>query len=128
MLWHHAKQKEMSVMYIAYIVITVLTIAYNVFGAVCDFIRYKPIVTAMEKAKVPVSWLPTLGWLKAAGALGLLVGFVLPPIGTAAAAGIVLFYVGAIITHLRVRDYSFGLAAVFLLLSVGALTLRLVNV
>jgi hypothetical protein len=114
-------------MHIAYIVVTILTIAYNVFGAVCDFIRYKPIVTAMEKAKVPVSWLFTLGLLKAAGALGLLVGFVVPFIGTAAAAGIVLFYVGAIITHLRVRDYSFGLAAVFLLLSVAALTLRFVN-
>jgi hypothetical protein len=128
MLWQRAKQQEVSIMYIGYVVITVLTIAYNVFGAVCDFIRYKPIVIAMEKAKVPVSWLPTLGFLKAAGALGLLVGFVVPLIGTAAAAGIVLFYVGAIITHLRVRDYSFGLAAVFLLLSVAALTLRIVNV
>jgi hypothetical protein len=113
-------------MYIAYIVITILTIAYNTFGAIMDFIRFKPIVLAMEKAGVPLSWLPTLGLLKAAGVLGLLIGFVVPLIGTAAAIGIILFYVGAIITHLRVRDYSFGLAAVFLLLSAAALTLRLV--
>jgi hypothetical protein len=115
-------------MYIAYVVITILTIAYNVFGAVCDLIRYKPIVIAMEKAGVPISWLPTLGLLKAAGALGLLVGFAVPLIGTAAAIGIVLFYIGAVVTHFVVREYSYGLAAVFLLLAAAALTLRLVVV
>jgi hypothetical protein len=55
----------------------------------------------------------------------LLVGIAVPQIGIAAAAGLVLFFVGAIITHLRARDYSFGLAVVFLLLAVAALVLRL---
>jgi hypothetical protein len=39
---------------------------------------------------------------------------------TAAAIGLILFFVGAIITHLRARDYSFGLAVAFLLLAVAA--------
>ena len=65
-----------------------------------------------------------LGALKAAGALGLLVGIRVPLIGIAAAVGLVLFFVGAIITHLRGRDYSFGLAIVFLLIAVAALVLR----
>jgi hypothetical protein len=60
-----------------------------------------------------------LGILKAAGAIGLLVGIGVPLIGTAAAVGLVLFFIGAIITHLRARDYSFGLAVVFLLLAVA---------
>ena len=65
-----------------------------------------------------------LATLKAAGALGLLVGLIgVPLIGTAAAVGLVLFFVGAIITHLRVRDYSIGPAAAFLLLAVAALVL-----
>jgi hypothetical protein len=38
----------------------------------------------------------------------------------AAAVGLILFFVAAIITYLRTRDYSFGLAVVFLLLAVGA--------
>jgi type III secretory pathway component EscS len=50
-----------------------------------------------------------------------------PPIGVAAAIGLVLFFIGAIITHLRARDYSFGLAVVFLVLVVAALVLRLAS-
>jgi hypothetical protein len=66
-----------------------------------------------------------LGLLKAAGALGLLVGVVVPPIGIAAAAGLVLFFVGAIITHLRARFYSLTLSISVLTLAVAALVLRL---
>jgi hypothetical protein len=115
-------------MFISYLVFTILTVAYNIFSAVCDFIRYKPILIAMDKAKVPHSWLFWLGILKAAGALGLLVGFAIPWIGTVAAIGIILFYCGAIATHLRVRDYSFGLAAFFLLLAAATLAFRLVAI
>ena len=63
--------------------------------------------------------------LKAAGALGLLIGIGVPLVGIAAATGLVVFFIGAIITHLRARDYSFGLAVVFLVLAVSALILRL---
>jgi hypothetical protein len=74
---------------------------------------------------VSESWITPLGILKAAGAIGLLVGIGVPLIGTAAAIGLILFFVGAIITHLRAHDYSFGLAVAFLLLAVAALVLRL---
>jgi hypothetical protein len=48
-----------------------------------------------------------------------------PPIGTAAAIGVILFFVGAFITHLRARWYSFVYPAVYLLLAVAALVLGL---
>jgi hypothetical protein len=98
----------------------------NIFSATLDFTRYKQVLINMAKAGVPESWITMLGTLKGAGALGLLVGIRVPLIGTAAAGGLVLFFVGAIITHLRAHDYSFGLAIVFLLLAVAALVLRLV--
>jgi hypothetical protein len=79
----------------------------------------------MAKAGVSESWITSLGILKAAGAIGLLVGIGVPLIGTAAAIGLILFFVGAIITHLRAQDYSFGPAVAFLLLAVDALVLRL---
>jgi type III secretory pathway component EscS len=50
-----------------------------------------------------------------------------PPIGVAAAIGLVLFFIGAVITHLRAGDYSFGLAVIFLLLAAAALVLRLTS-
>lgn len=112
-------------MFIAYLVVTGLAAAANIFSATYDFVRYKQVSIAMARAGVPDSWMTTLGILKAAGALGLLVGIVVPLIGTAAAVGLILFFVGAIFTHLRARDYSFGLAVVFLLLAVAALLLRL---
>ncbi len=112
-------------MFIAYVVVSLLAAAANIFSATLDFIRYKQILINMAKTGVPESWITMLGILKAAGAIGLLVGIRVPLIGTAAAVGLVLFFVGAIITHLRARDYSFGLAVVFLLLAVATLALRL---
>jgi hypothetical protein len=112
-------------MFTAYLVVTALASVANTFSATLDFVRYQKILLAMARAGVPESWLTTLGVLKAAGALGLLVGIVVPSVGIAAASGLILFFVAAIITHLRVRDDSFGLAAVFLLLAVAALVLRL---
>jgi len=109
----------------AYIIVTVLAAAANIFSATLDFTRYKRILISMAKANVPESWLTMLGILKAAGALGLLFGISTPLIGTAAAIGLILFFVAAIITHLRARDYSFGLALVFLLLAVAALVVDL---
>lgn len=111
-------------MFVAYVVFTVITIAYNVFSAILDFGRFDRILVAMRKAGVPTSWLPTLGALKALGAFGLVVGFFVPAIGIAAAVGLTLFFVGAVITHLRARDYSFGLQYVFLPLAAAALALQ----
>jgi hypothetical protein len=112
-------------MFIAYIIVTVLAAAANIFSATLDFIRFKQVLINMQKAGVSESWITPLGILKAAGAAGLLIGIGVPLIGTAAATGLTLFFVGAIITHLRARDYSFGLAVVFLLLVVAALVLRM---
>jgi hypothetical protein len=81
----------------------------------------------MAKAGVPESWMTTLGVLKTAGALGLLVGIDVPVIGIAAAVGLIVFFVGAIIAHLRGRDYSLGPAMLFLLLAVAALAARLAS-
>jgi len=114
-------------MFTAYLVVTVLAAAANIFSATLDFIRFKQILVNMARVGVSESWITILGVLKAAGALGLLVGIRVPLIGTAAAVGLVLFFVGAIIAHLRARDYSFGLAAVFLLLAVAALVLRVAS-
>ena len=114
-------------MFTTYLIVTVLAAAANIFSATLDFIRFKQILINMAKVGVSESWITMLGALKVAGALGLLVGIRVPLIGTAAAVGLVLFFVGAIIAHLRARDYSFGLAVVFLLLAVAALVLRVAS-
>jgi hypothetical protein len=116
-------------MFSAYVVVTLMAIAANTFAATADFMRLKFVLITAAKVGVPESWLPMLGTLKAAGALGLLLGFIgVPLIGTAAAVGLVLFFVCAITSHLRVRDYySIGPAVTFLLLAVAALVLGLAS-
>src|SRR3954469_13221740 len=72
---------------VTYIVVTILAAAANIFSATLDFIRYKPILINMAKVGVSESWITTLGILKAAGALGLVIGIGVPAVGIAAAAG-----------------------------------------
>ena len=110
-------------MFTAYIVVTVLAIVALTFSATADFVRYHKVLSNMTRAGVPESWLTKLAILKAAGAAGLLVGFVLPPVGVAAAVGVILFFIGAIITHVRARWYSFSFPSVYLLLALGSLVL-----
>ncbi|MBV9278898.1 MAG: DoxX family protein [Chloroflexi bacterium] len=109
-------------MHIAYLTVTVLLSGLLVFSAAADYVRYSRVLSAMARAGVPESWLTTLATLKAAGAAGLLLGLAIPVIGLAAAAGVTLFFVGAIITHIRARWFSFAPLPYFLL-AVGALAL-----
>jgi len=114
-------------MFAAYGAVTVLTAAATAFAATADFIRPRWLLANMANAGVPQSWLFSLDVLKAAGALGLLVGLGVPLLGVAAAVGLVLFFVGAIITHICAHWYSFTYPAAFLLLALGSLGLRLAS-
>jgi DoxX-like protein len=112
-------------MFSAYIIATIVAAAANIYAAANDFIRPKWLLGNMNELGVPESSLPIMGVLKAAGALGLLIGIGVPLIGIAAAAGLTLFFVGAVITHLRARDLSLGngVPVTFLVVVVAALVL-----
>ena len=116
-------------MFTAYVVVTLVAIAAYTFSGVAALVHFKPILPGMVKAGVPESWLTfPIGTLKTAGAVGLLLGVIgVPLIGTAAAVGLILFFVCAIYTHMRAGDYSpqFGLASGLLLLAGAALVLDL---
>jgi hypothetical protein len=116
-------------MFSAYVVVTLVAIAAYTFSGVAALVHFKPILPGMAKAGVPESWLTfPIGTLKTAGAVGLLLGVIgVPLIGTAAAVGLILFFVCALYTHLRAGDYSpqFGLASGLLLLAGAALGLDL---
>jgi hypothetical protein len=118
-------------MFTAYVVVTLLAIAANAFSGVAAMLHWKQILPGMVKAGVPESWLTfPIGTLKTAGAVGLLLGLIgVPLIGTAAAIGLILFFVCAMYTHVRASDYSpqFGLAIGFLLLAVATLVLNLAS-
>jgi hypothetical protein len=112
-------------MFTAYVVVTLAAVAANTFAAAVDFIRPQWLLENMARARVPQSWLRSLGALKAMGALGLLVGIAVPALGVAAALGLVVFFLGAIVCHLRARYWNLAPPAPFLLLAVSSLVLRL---
>ena len=75
-------------MFNAYIIVTAAAAAANIYAAMNDFTRPAWLLANMRKLGVPESSLPILGVLKAAGALGLLIGIRMPMIGIAAAVGL----------------------------------------
>jgi hypothetical protein len=106
-------------------VVTVITAVVTAAVAIPDFIPAGFVLANSAKVHVPRSWLPMLGALKLAGAAGLLVGLVGPPaIGIAAATGLVLFFIGAVIAHLRARVlYNIAFPGAYLGLSAVSLVL-----
>ncbi len=71
-----------------------------------------------------------LACLEIAGAIGLIVGLFVAPIGIAAASGLVLYFLGAVIAHIRVKDPIGQMMppAVLMLVAVAALVLRIATV
>jgi DoxX-like family len=88
---------------------TIVTIAAALwvgFSAASVLFRAKWVVEPITSYGVPRSWWPWLGVAKAAGAVGLLVGLFVPVIGVIAGIGLVLYFIGAVITVLRARSYG----------------------
>jgi hypothetical protein len=87
-------------------IVTVVAAAWVGFSAVSVYMRAKWVVQPLADYGVPESWWPWLATAKAAGAVGLLAGLLVPAIGVAAGIGLVLYFIGAVITVLRARAYS----------------------
>ncbi|WP_028477985.1 DoxX family protein [Nocardia sp. CNY236] len=116
-------------MNIAYIVTAVLVSALLVFTARNKLIRQKDVVEALVRVGVPERMFPVLAALQLLGAAGLLIGIFFRPLGVVAAAGVVLFFLGAVIAHLRVNDAKNApIPAVFTVASAASLVLGLATV
>lgn len=112
-------------MFIAYAVVAGLLALTLTASATLTLQRSEAVAAGMRKVEVPDSWMPRLAALKAAGAVGLVAGLWITPIGAAAAVGVTLYFIGAVIAHLRVKDFELAPAAVLTLVAAAALILRL---
>ncbi|MFE9043425.1 DoxX family protein [Streptomyces sp. NPDC007818] len=108
-------------MFATYVVVTVLTAVLNGSAAVANLIGHDYPKSQADKMGIPHSWMPLLGTAMGAGALGLVAGFAVPPLGVIAAVGLVLYFLGALWVHLRVGDHQLGAWVVFFCLPVAAL-------
>jgi hypothetical protein len=112
-------------MFAAYVTVTLLAAVLTGSAAVTYLIGHPYPRAQADVKRLPRSWVPRLGLALAAGSLGLLAGFVVPLLGVLAAAGLVLYFVGALIAHLRVGSRDLIGWAVFFATVVGALVVNI---
>jgi len=116
-------------MHTAYLSITILFAAMVAFSAVAKVRRDPKIVHVIHGVVgVPLEFFPLLAACEFAGALGLLLGIWSPWVGLAAGVGLVLYFVGAVVSHLRVGDIKgIGPAGFMLLVALATLALRVLT-
>ena len=111
-------------MTVAYITVTILAATAAAMSAIADLLRPDWLLDNMRKFGVPEWTLLPLAVIKLIGALGLLIGLAVPPIALAAAVGLTVYFLGAVVTVIRARCYSHIIYPLpFLLLTVGSLGL-----
>jgi uncharacterized membrane protein YphA (DoxX/SURF4 family) len=115
-------------MFVATAILSSVFAALLVFSA-SGKLRHDPAqMKTMETVGFPIDRLPLLAAAEVAGAAGLVAGLFWWPIGVAAAIGLVLYFLGAVSAHLRVKDPAYAPAAVILLVAIAVLVLRLITI
>ncbi|MCM0622794.1 DoxX family protein [Nocardioides bruguierae] len=100
----------------AQIVAIIVALAMLASGSV-KILRTDRIVGLMSNVGVHGKTLTVLGCLQVAASVGLLAGLAYPPFGIAAAAGLILYFAGAVGAHVRARDPEWQAAAALLVVS-----------
>ncbi len=115
-------------MFVASVIVSALLILGTAFSGWNKVTRNPRLVEQLTGLGVPERFIPVLGSLLLAGALGTLAGIWWAPIGIAATACFVLYFLGAVITHVRAKDWAgVGPTGALMLLSAAALVLRLLS-
>lgn len=80
------------------------------------------VMESMTHVGVKPNQIPQLAYLEILGALGLLIGIAVPLLGLVSAIALMLYFLGAVVAHLRVKDKfkDFG-PALFLAVLFGIL-------
>jgi hypothetical protein len=109
-------------MHLTYLVTTILAALANGYAASLNFVGAESVKVVADRVRVSRGWMVPFGTLLACGAVGLLTGFAVPALGTAAAIGLVMYFICAVSAHVRARDRQIGGALFFLFLAVAALS------
>jgi uncharacterized membrane protein YphA (DoxX/SURF4 family) len=115
--------------FIALVITTALLALIAVNSAVMKLRKNEQVVAIIGgTVGVPARFFPVLAALEIAGAIGIVAGLWLEPVGIAAAAGLTAYFIGAVGGHLRVRDTkNLTMPLPPLVLSIAVLVLRIVT-
>ena len=112
-------------MFIACTVVTVLVSLALLGSAAGKLTRQPMVVEQLTAVGVPDSKFPQLAALEIAGAVGMLAGLKFAGLGVLAGVCVVLYFVGAVVAHLRANDKQIAGAAVLGVLALVAVALRI---
>jgi len=113
-------------MFVATAIISVLLAATLAYAAVRKLSHRPEVVGSYVRVGVPEDKLDYLAVVLLTGAVGLVIGLFLAPIGIAAAIGVLCYFTLAVAAHIRADDTeNLPTPAAIVLVSVAALVLRL---
>jgi hypothetical protein len=114
-------------MFTTYLVVAILLSVGLVMSGGLKLAKTPRIVEGIGGLGVPLSLFPVLAALEIAAAAGLIIGLWFAPLGIAAGVGVILYFTGAVITHLRAHNREFAPPLVLGMMGAAAVALRLVS-
>jgi hypothetical protein len=108
-------------MSVVYVVVTIGVALANGYAAALSLAGAETVKVTADRVRVSRNLMIPFGILLACGAVGLLAGLAVPVLGTAAAIGLVVYFIGAVTAHIRVGDRKVAAAVSFLAMAVVAL-------
>jgi hypothetical protein len=105
-------------------VITILLALLLMASAGGKLVQAEAQMKTLRGVGVPEETVPLLAAAEIAGGIGLVMGLVFWPLGLAAGLGVVGYFIGAVWSHLRQREWS-APAAVLLVMATSTLVLRI---
>ena len=110
---------------IALIVLATLLGIAAAGSAVQKLRRDATVVASMHAVGVRDPQIPILAILELLGVVGLIVGIWIPFVGMAAAIGLALYFLGAVIAHIRVKSSPKEAAPAFIIMLIAIATAAL---
>ena len=114
-------------MFVALLVLSVLLALTLLVSAGGKIARQESQLATLRHVGFPTERAWLLAAAEIAGAVGLVIGLSWPPLGIAAGIGIILYFLGAVISHLRVREWHIAPAAVLMVVAAGTLVLHTIT-
>jgi uncharacterized membrane protein YphA (DoxX/SURF4 family) len=85
-------------------IMAVVLAAIAMVSAMGKLKKMPQVMESMTHVGVKLNQIPLLAYLEILGALGLLIGIAYPLLAFISAGALMLYFVGAVIAHLRVKD------------------------
>ncbi len=103
---------------------SILTFA-AVGSAIAKLKKVPDVMAMMASVGVKASFVPVLALIEIAGGFGIVAGIWIPVLGAVATIGLVLYFFGAVASHLRVKSPLSDAAASIGILTIAIITLYL---